>query len=100
MMISAVDRIATFIADADVLTDILEDVLRSFEDVSIHIITVTITKVTWCALIYKIKSSNGVLEINAESLILLVLQLACWISCNKHHINKIGLHNTKYQTVT
>jgi len=30
----------------------------------------------------------------------MVLQLTCRISYNKHHINKIGLHNTKYQTVT
>jgi len=29
-----------------------------------------------------------------QSMILLVLQLTCWISYNKHHIN---LHNTKYK---
>ena len=29
----------------------------------------------------------------------MVLQLACWISYNKHQINKISLHNTKYQTI-
>jgi len=33
-------------------------------------------------------------------MILMVLQLTCWISYNKHHINKIGPHNAKYQTVT
>ena len=35
-----------------------------------------------------------------QSMILMVLQLTCWISYSKHHINKTGLHNTKYQTRT
>jgi len=35
---------------------------------------------------------------------LTVLQRTCWIGYSKyhilHHINRIGLHNTKYQIVT
>jgi len=30
----------------------------------------------------------------------MALHFTCLIRYNKHHINKIGLHNTKYQTVT
>jgi len=41
-IICDLSRIASFTGESDVLADILEDVLRSFEDVRIHILTRTL----------------------------------------------------------